>query len=264
MTKQNPGSAYKQRIIEESFGWLKDYTVSEVDGKRMMTAKGETVPFNVATVIEEEEFLKNWLMGFALGNYHGHNYFRVQEWLEMSADGLQSVMVVDKENKPMLIIPPLVSNNLGPEQYRMFRNIEAAIKQISADSQRQADPMASAGLVEHSEASLSKVKPRTITDLISDWYYAKHNIIPVVEQQIYYIRDNINQGQVKADDLSKARPILYKAFRNEPVTQAEKDLINSLVKGQFDVDFGTGAAKTEATPSNSTPPAEQDYDPLEC
>jgi hypothetical protein len=254
----------KQAIIEESFGWLKDYTVSEVDGKRMMTMKGETVPFNVATVIDEQEFLRDWLMGFALGNYHGHNYFKVQQWLELSADGLQSVMVVDANNKPMLIIPPLVSNNMGPEQYRMFRSIEMAIKQISADSMLRDNPMASAALTKTSGASLANVKQRTITDLVSDWYYAKHDIIPEVEQKIYYIRDNINQGQVKAEDLSRARPILYKAHRNEPVTQEEKDHINKLVKGQFDVDFGTGAVATpEPTQSNGTP-AGQDYDPLEC
>lgn len=262
MSKQ--AAEMKKRIIEESFGWLKDYTVTEVDGKKMMTAKGETIPFNVACVIPEKEFIAEWLMGFALGNYHGHNYFRVQEWLELSADGLQSVMVVDDDNKPMLIIPPLVSNNMGPDQYRMFRNIELAIKNISADSQRHADPMASAQLANVAEASLEQVKPRTITDLVSPWYFEQKGIIPEVEQQIYYIRDNINNGQVSADDLSKARPILYKARRNEPVNQEEKDLIERLVKGQFEVDFGTGAVKTETNQNSNAPGNDQEYDPDEC
>lgn len=265
MSNQPVSASYKQRIIEESFGWLKDYTVSEIDGKKMMTLKGETIPFNVADTITEDVFIRDWLMGFALGNHHGKNYFPMTEWLELSADGLQSVMVVDAEGKPVLIIPPLVSNNLGPEQYRMFRHIEAAIKQISADTMRSTDPMASAGLVEGAENSLAKVKPRTVTDLISDWYYASKGIIPEVEQQVYYIRDNINSGQVTADDLSAARPILYKAYRNEPVTEQEKELINKLVKGQFDVDFGTGAAVTKQQGDVHTPQGPQEeYNPLEC
>lgn len=265
MSDQKVSAGYKQRIIEESFGWLKDYTVSEIDGKKMMTAKGETVPFNVADTISEKDFIENWLILFALGNHHGKNYFPMQQWLDMSADGLQSVMVVDAEGKPMLIIPPLVSNNLGPEQYRMFRHLEAAIKQISADSMRQADPMASAGLVETSEHSLSKVKPRTVTDLISPWYYAKHDIIPEVEQQIYYIRDNINNGQVTAEDLNAARPILYAAFRNQPVSAKDKELINRLVKNQWNVNFGTGAEKSEPTaPGTVAQDPDKDYDPLEC
>lgn len=253
----------KQRIIEESFGWLKDYTVTEVDGKKMMTAKGETVPFNVATVIDETEFLSKWLIQFALGRRHGRNYFATQEWLDMSADGLQSVMVVDENNKPMLIIPPLVSNNLGPEQYKMFRNIELAIKNIAADSQRSADPMASAKLAEYSGNSLAEVKPRTITDMVSDWYYAKHDIIPDVEGQIWFIKDHIHNEVIDPELLNKARPILYRAFRNEPVTNEEKEFINKLVKEQFDVDFGTGAAKSEPK-DNQAPAADQAYDPLEC
>jgi len=253
----------KQRIIEESFGWLKDYTVSEVDGKRMMTAKGETVPFNVSTVMDEDEFKAKWLIQFALGRRNGRNYFNTQEWLDLSADGLQSVMIIDKDNKPMLIIPPLVSNNLGPEQYRMFRHIEQAIKQISADSQRSADPMASAQLAELSENSLANVKPRTITDMVSDWYYAKNNIIPDVEGQIWFIRDNIHNEQIDESLLTRARPILYAAFRNEHVSNEDKEFINKLVKEQWNIDFGTGAAKSE-TKVNDTPGAQQDYDPLEC
>lgn len=264
-TNQAPTNAVKQRIIEESFGWLKDYTISEIDGKKMMTLKGETVPFNVADTIDEREFISKWLIPFALGNHHGYNYFPMGEWLDISEDGLQSVMVVDAENKPVLIIPPLVSNNLGPEQYRMFRHIELAIKQISADSMRAQDPMASIGLVDASEASLSKVTPRTITDLVSPWYYAKHGIIPEVEQKVYYIHDHINGGKLTAAELTAARPILYKAHRNEPVTQEEKDLINRLVKNEWDVDFGTGAAKSEAAPAAHAPSTDpENYDPLEC
>ena len=265
MSDQKVSAAYKQRIIEESFGWLKEYTVSEIDGKKMMTAKGETIPFNVADTIQEDDFIKGWLTFFALGNHHGKNYFPMQDWMDISADGLQSVMVVDAAGKPVLIIPPLVSNNLGPEQYRMFRHIEAAIKQISADTMRQADPMASAGLVEASENSLAKVQPRTVTDLISPWYYAKHDIVPEVEQQIYYIRDNINNGNVSAADLTAARPILYKAYRNQPVSNEEKDLINRLVKNQWDIDFGTGAEKSVPDQQGNNPPAPQEeYNPLEC
>lgn len=268
MQQKSETQLLKERIIEESFGWLKDYDVTEVDGKKMMTLKGEDVPFNVATVMDESEFIAKYLIPFALGNHHGKNYFPMGEWTELSGDGTQSVMVVDENQKPILLIPPLTSTNLGPEQYRVFRHIEQAVKQISADNMLKENPMASAALAQQSGNALSKVTPRTVTDLVSPWYYESKGIVPEIEQKVYYILNNINGGKVPQRALDIARKILYRAHRNEPVTQDEKDFIIELVKGQFDVDFGDGSAKpseedtTQVTRKPSEP--EEDYNPLEC
>lgn len=256
--------AIKAAIIEEAFGWLKDYTVSEIDGKRMMTAKGEQVPFNVKAVLLESHFIRDWLIPFALGISNGRNYFPVAQWMEISEDGSQSVMVVsdEKPHKPILIIPPLSSNNMGPEQFRAFRRIEHAIKMIANDGQRQGDPMASAALAGQSKNALKDVKQRTITELVSPWYYEAKGIVPLVEQQLYFIYENINNKAISLDELSAARPILYKAHRNQFVSNSEKELITKLVKDQYDVDFGTGAETSpqQAAAGNNEP----DYDPNEC
>lgn len=255
----------KAAIIEEAFGWLKDYSVTEIDGKRMMTAKGEQVPFNVKAVLLESQFVRDWLIPFALGISNGRNYFPVAQWMDISEDGSQSVMVVtdEKPHKPLLIIPPLSSNNMGPEQFRAFRKIEHAIKVIANDGQRSADPMASAALAGQSKNALKDVKQRTITELVSPWYYESKGIVPLVEQQLYFIYENINNKAISLDELSAARPILYKAHRNEFVSNEEKELINRLVKEQYDVDFGTGA---EATPTQVVAGGnnEPDYNPNEC
>ena len=260
----------KERIIQSEFGWLKDFDVTEVDGKRMMTLKGDNLPFNVSHILTEDEFIRDWLMPFALGNDLGINYFPAADWLKISADGTQSVMVVDATNEPMLIIPPLASHNFGPEQYKVFRKIELALKQIAEDTMAKGNPQASAFLTDASAHTLKDVKRRSITDLVSPWYYAKHKIIPDVERQVYFIRDSIHKGNIDPEHLTKARPILYKAWRNEPVTEEEKKFIESITPG-FDINYGDGSAKSvddapAATTENANKAScvEEDFDPLSC
>lgn len=253
----------RERILETAFGWLRDVSVMEVDGKKLMVNKDDNKPYNVADVITEEEFIRTWLIQFALGNRHGRNYFSTSEWIELSGDGLQSVMVVDKDNKPLFLVPPLVTTNMGPEHQKMLRNLEHAIKQIAADEQMKHMPDASAHLAHHVSDGLSSVKPKTFTDMVPQWFYAKCGIIPEVEQQIYYIAGVVNTS-CTMEQMNEARPILYKAYKKENVTAEEKKFIHELTLGQFTFDPATNDTAVKQNDVDNKPEQAADYDPLEC
>lgn len=264
LNKPKSEMSTRDRMIEAAFGWLRTVDTMEIDGKKMMVNKDDNKPYNVADIIPEAEFIRDWLIPFALGRDHGRNYFPTAEWIAISGDGLQSVMIVDKEGRPMFLVPPLVSTNMGPEHQTMFRNLELAIKQIAADEQRKHMPDASAHLAHQVGDSLANVKPKTVTDMIPPWFYAKCGIIPEVEKQIYYIGDVVNPGVNKDDLNNKARPILYKAFKREKVTADEKKFITEITNGEFKFEESASdtAVKPNADKADDTPDPE--YNPLEC
>lgn len=253
----------RERQIESAFGWLKDVGVINVDGKAMMTDKETGVPYNVASVMGKKEFIKNWLIPFALGNEHGLHYFPTTEWIELSGDGLQSVMIVDDEdNKPLFIIPPLVSTNMGPAELKMLRGLEQAIKQIGANEQTKSNPDASAYLAEAVERGLVNVKRKTFPEMIPDWFYKQEGLEPVVEQQIYYIRDQVN-SKVTESELTEARKILYRIYKGEKISKEDKDFITKISINTFTF----GEVNSETAVKQNTPEQQQskpDYDPLEC
>jgi hypothetical protein len=261
--KKTPPTTTRERMIESAFGWLRDVDTIEVDGKRMMVNKGDNKPYNVADIIKESDFIRDWLMLFALGREHGLNYFPTQEWIDLSGDGLQSVMVVDDNNRPLFLIPPLVTTNMGPEHQKMLRDLEQAIKQIAADEQLKHLPDASAHLAHHVENGLASVKPKLITDMVPQWYYAKHQIIPEVEKQVNYIRQVVNP-RATVDDLNKARPILYRAFKKEPVTADEKKFITELTDGLFKFEESTSETAVKQNEAKDQDEPDQEFDPLEC
>lgn len=266
--KNTPPKTDRERMIESAFGWLRDVDVMEVDGKKVMVNKGETVPYNVAEIIKESDFIRDWLMLFALGRDHGLNYFPTQDWIDISGDGLQSVMITTDEGRPLFLIPPLIVTNIGPKEQRMLRNLELAIKQIAADEQMKHLPHASAHLAHKVGDGLAGVKPFSITDMVPDWYYASKGIIPEAEKQVNFIRQRVNPAAT-IEELNRSREIFYKILRKEPVTTEEKKFIVELTKGSYSFE-GYTPASTQA-PAEQKEEAkkeddgkDQEFDPLEC
>ena len=247
----------RQAIINEDFGWLKEITVHNMDGK-LMLGDGD-MPFNVAAVLREKDFVKDWLMGFALGNSLGINYFNVQEWHKMSNRGTQSVLVVDDNDQPVVLVRPLISHNMTPHDFELMRAVSRHIQQVQADTTRSKDPNASmrvAGLVkEHLQA-----KRLTITELVSEEFYAKHKIVPEVEQKVYYIKDVIRRGDAPIEDITRSREILYRDHRKETVTADEYRFLHDLSKGEFVIDQKVEAAPTTLASAERETPS----NPLEC
>jgi hypothetical protein len=246
----------RQAIITEDFKFLDDITIHTVDGKLMLG--NNNLPFNVATVLRESDFVKNWMMPFALGNDLGTNYFNIPKWLTISNRGTQAVMVVNDDDEPVLLVRPLISHNLTPRDFDLLRNVSRHIQQIQADTQRSKDPNASMGAAtavkEHLEA-----KRLTITDLVSPEFFERHGIIPEVEKKVYYIKDEINQNTADIKDINRSRDILYRDHKRQKVTPEEYRFLETLSKGQFIIEDKVSQQALDQT-SDVEPPS----NPLEC
>lgn len=248
----------RQAIIAEDFGWLKDIQIINVDGKLMLG--NDDMPFNVAAVLRESDFVREWLMGFALGNSLGVNYFNVQKWHTMSNRGTQSVLVVDDNDQAVLLVKPLIAHNMTPKDFEMMRAVSRHIQQVQADTTRSQDPNASMGVASMVKKHI-QAKRLTITELVSPEFYTKYGIIPEVEQKIYYIKDIIRKAKpAPLEDITRSRDILYRDHRKEVVSAEEYRFISDLSQGQFIIEGKVEAAPTTTAAAERETPS----NPLEC
>lgn len=258
MTKQD-----RDDILQEDFAFLQSVKVQDVNGKLMMS-DGE-VPFNVETVIYEKDFVRDWLMPFAIGNDLGKNYFKVNEWFQISGNGTRAVMVVDDDHKPVLIIAPMIAHNLTEREYQIMSQASRMMHSHSADTMKKNDPNANLGLARALTKALDQKKRVTLTEMIAPEFYAKHGVIPEVEKQIYYIKDNLNDNRRDIKEINAIRPALYANHRKEPVTQEQVDQVQELMTSNKEFVFNEesikGIKKGAAARSEER---DVPVDPLEC
>lgn len=265
MTKTN-----LELIIENELGWLDDLQVQNIGGKLMLAEQDEELPFNVSHVFEETEFVSKWLLPFALGNSFGISYFPWKEWFSFTYNGTRSVLVVkrgeDNKFNPVLLVPPLVTHQLSPEDHELLRRASQKIYANSQDAMKKNDINANmevAKVLANEQVGL-KAKPMRLPDLISPSFFAKHDINPELEQNIYYIRDVIRKGmKTLIEDLNKAREIFYRRAKGEDVSKEELLFIYTLSLGEFIID---DKLKEEASSQTTGQPVGNDVsdDPLSC
>lgn len=240
-------------LLEEDLAFLKDIRVHVVNGKRMMGT--EQRAFNVEKVYTEEEFVKHWLMQFTLGNKYGVNYFNSAAWGRETNMGTLCVMVVDNEDKPLFIIPPITSTDLSPRDFDLLRAASLAISNNRSPFNGVNDPNQSLRVAREVQKHLGG-KRISFTDMVPEWFYERHSIDPDIEQKVFYIKDVINQGVVDLELLNQARVILYKEKKGEKVTKDEYQLLTDVSRGQFIVpgeeDKETANEKEQAAPSSNS------------
>jgi hypothetical protein len=249
----------RKDVIMEDFRFLDDIKIHNQDGKLMLG--DDKMPFNISQIFYEKEFVEKWLMGFALGNQYGINYFRADEWFAFSGNGTRAVMVVDDNHKPLLVIAPMIQHKLSQREFKILRAASMYIQQSNADTMRANDPNANLGVAKKLAEVLKDTKRITLPDMITPEFYEKHGIIPEVEQQVYYIKDKINEGRAKIDDITKVRHMLYANHKGQALTKEEREFLDVLSKGMFVFNEKTAeAAKTEAVAEVR----EQPSNPMEC
>lgn len=264
MTRQD-----REDILKEDFAFLENVKVQDINGKLMMS-DGE-LPFSVSTVLYEKDFVRDWLMPFAIGNDLGKNYFKVNEWFAISANGTRAVMIVDDDHKPVLIIAPMINHNLTQKEYQMMEQASRMIHSHSADTMKKNDPNANLGLARALTKALDGKKRVTLTEMVAPEFYLKHGVIPEVEKQVYYIKDNLNNNQRDIAEINAIRPILYANHRKEPVTKQQVGEVNRLMTGNTEFSFNEESIKgieggyERVTVSGvNSKGKEAPTDPLEC
>jgi hypothetical protein len=266
MAAQHLSKEERAEIIKEDFRFLDEVQIQKVNGKPMMS--DGTMPHNVSHVIYEKEFVEKWLMGFALGNYRGINYFKADEWFSLSANGTRAVMVVDDDHKPLLVIAPMITHNLSPREFQLLQQASRYIHSNSVDTIKANDPNANLGIARKIKETLAEKKRITLTEMVIPEFYEKHGIIPEVEQQVYYIKDNLLQGAAPIDDINRLRHVLYANYRKENISQEEFELVERLTRNtplvfQFNPEC-LNAVKVNATKGVAAETRETPVDPLEC
>lgn len=261
----NPSNPVRDAIIQEDFQFLKGVKAHEVDGR--WTVGDYELPYDIGHVMTESEFVRDWLIQFAVGNNYGKNYFDTTGWLKITDGGAQSVMVTNEVGDASFIIPPMLSNNLSVKELTLLKRLNHAIYNIQQDEMRKNLPNASAGIAASVEEGLSSVTRKTITDLIPSHVYDRYKINPVIEQSVYYVRDFINEGsEIKVEDLNKFREILYKVDANpkDKLPESEIDFVKQLTKGQYVFEGEEVKENPEENTKEETKPEKDTYDPFGC
>lgn len=279
----------RDQIIENDLGWAKDIKVTEVDGRLMMGNKGDKLPFNISHVMKEEEFVKKWMLAFAVGNRLGVNYFNQGEWFSFSYGGTRAVLIVGLNPttgvyEPIFAVPPLTTINLTKEDREKLRLAAGVMHANSEDASKKNDINANLSVANTlaDERIGLEAEAMEMSDLIRPEFFAKYKIIPEVERGVYYIRDVVRAGQpTNPDELHRAHKILRRDHLGKQVTKEEYQFLHELSLGTFviegkegvdyitddgDAEVDTGVAVTgnkETQHAPSTTQAAPDS-PFEC
>lgn len=277
----------RDQIIENDLGWAKNIKVTEINGKLMMGNNGKKdLPYNISHVMKEEEFVKKWMLAFAVGSRLGVNYFNQGEWFSFSYGGTRAVLIVGLNPstgtyEPIFAVPPLTTINLTKEDREKLRLAAGVMHANSEDAAKKNDINANLSVANTlaDERIGLEAPPMEMSDLVRADFFAKYNIVPEVERGVYYIRDVVRDGQpTKVEDLDRARSILHRDHFGKQVTKDEYQFLHELslgtfiIEGKEGVDYitdggdnlGTAVNKeTQQTQSKGQPQAAPES-PFEC
>lgn len=244
--------AHVKLEIKEDFGWVDSLDIRELDGRYMLANADADLPFNVSHVLEEKEFVQKYLLGFALGNSIGINYFPSAQWYSFTYNGTRAVLVVKRDEEtgkaiPVLLVPPLITTQLTDEDRQLLRRASDVIHSNAHDNLKMDNMSANlevADVLKDEDIGL-KAKRLTYRDLINPEYFKKFNIIPQEEEKIYYIRDILRKGrETKVEDLNRAREIFYREHTGGAVSREEYQFLSDLSLGEYEVEEKIGTAPT--------------------
>lgn len=239
----------RDQIIENDLGWAKNIKVTEIDGKLMMGNNGKKdLPYNISHVMKEEEFVKKWMLAFAVGNRLGVNYFNQGEWFSFSYGGTRAVLIVGLNPstgayEPIFAVPPLTTINLTKEDREKLRLATGVMYANSEDAAKKNDINANLSVANTlSDDRIGLEAPAMeMSDLVNPAFFAKYKIIPEVERGVYYIRDVVRAGQVTdPDELHLAHKILRRDHLGKQVTKDEYKFLHELSLGTFVIEGKEG------------------------
>lgn len=267
-TKEDSESKRKLlATLKSEFGYLDELKVKIVEDKVLLG--DESGPSIVESYIEEQEFVRVWLRQFALGNSIGINYFKLGEWNELSQRGLKAVMVISNEGDnptPLFLVPPLITTHLGERERQLLRMANSRAYSNSLDPSKEKDLTSNLGVADKITEELSKLKQLTYQDLIPQWFFEKHDIIPEVEKQVHYIKDIINGGVDITSKLAETKDILKALYNKEKISKEEKEFLLEITKNEFVVDEALVVDKVTREKQEGVTklvPVDND-DPFEC
>lgn len=249
----------EKRALNEDLHFLTEMSIHNADGKRYLGT--EKRAFNIGWRLSESQFVREWLIQFALGNDSGINYFNGNLWVEETNKGRLCVEVYADNNpdKTVLIIPPIIATSLNINDYAVIRKAVEIMNSNIADENKTMNPDSNLPVARELAKYLNG-KRTTLTDMVPEHFYKKHGVVPLVEKQCFFIRDVINADkELDVDDLYKLREILYRKHSEEVISVKDREFCDGLSRGNIQWE----KVKENDNTNNSNEEKDED-DPLSC
>ena len=216
---------------------------AEIDGNVVLqTKEGEFLDY---VLMEEQYFVDNWLTQFAIGFVGGKSYFDHESWYKLTIGFTKGVIVVDQSKSPVLIIRKFLEAVIPEEGIAVLERCAAAagVAKVVADNAEKTKIINQlAEQIKYISEVADKHVSNSITDLIPDSYYQKHDIHPLTLQQVIYIRDRY---KYKGEQITPENPVLGRVEKilkdwnlHGIATAPDQAFIKELTNGEFFFDNG--------------------------
>lgn len=235
----------------------------EIDGKQVIqTLDGDFIEY---VLMEEDYFVQNWLVQFAIGHVGKKNYFNHAEWSRMTDAFTKGVIVLNTDYQPVLVIRKFIDMDLGNNLQHFMDQASARAGQAKfVPNKDEVDQMLAQFASDVTTIAEQNPDYDTLTAMVPYEYYLRHKVDPTVVKQCIWIRDNYQFAGKPIDpdsDLMKAVEIvLNKYARKEETTEKERALVVNLTNGDFIFDGYDNEVDTQNSTAENVPAAK--FDPL--
>lgn len=221
--------------INEDFSWTKALSVTEIDGKKIVTGEaGELLSFKER--MTETQFVSYWLDQFTIGFIGKKSYFNANEWGELTDKHQYGVLIVDDESgEPLFAVPPLSKPPFTAQELKVLEQAHVYFANAASATNHGDDARAKeivTSTVEALKTLISEDKAK-LSDYIPKWFFDKYNIIPYVKQSLIYCRDVYGLNPNFREDWEFAEKIFTDIHNGNKITQQQVQFIDILTNGEF-------------------------------
>lgn len=226
---------HKQIQLEESFGFLKDIKIDNIGGQDYMTKDG--IPLNAISKMTESEFVKDWLVAFALNNStSSNNYFNFPAWGAKSNQHTMAVLIVkdDDPSETIFVVKPLSSYEMSVMERDILRQATAALNSsLTAKQQGQRPDLSPEDIVATASQYMEAPTHTPIHQLVPLSFYHKHGLYPEALRKCVYIRDELYKGNIQQETLYKLKEIFEKEDKEGCATREDYEFVKSVCGDDF-------------------------------
>lgn len=236
----------------------------ELGGKQVIqTPDGEFIEY---VLMDEQYFLDNWLVQFAVGVTGNANYFNHEQWSKYTQQFTKGVIVINKDKLPTLIIRKFIDMDLSFQQQHLVDNyVRPAANAKFIPDEQEVDAIVTNVAMAIEQITAQNPDYDTLTAMIPMEYYLAHGVDPLVVKQVIWIRDNYTyQGEAIAPDsevLARIEEILYKNARGELISFNDKEFVEEVTNGEFIFNTEPNKVGDKVSNQKSSQEDEGEFDP---
>lgn len=232
------------------------YRYAMVGGKQVIqTADGEFIEY---AIMEEQFFVENWLMQFAIGTVNDINYFNHTEWSRITDGFTKGVIVINEEKQPVCLIRKFIDMDLNVNQEYHLQNAARHGSQAKfVPDSMEADMIIQKFAEDVDMITAQNPNYDTLTAMIPMEYYRQHGIEPDAAKNVMYIREHYGCSD---ENLDRVRDIMYKNTRGENISNEDKLFIIELTNDEFI--FNSDENKVQDKVHFNPDEPNDDFDPL--